>query len=331
MEVGRTLSVQYLVTGSVRRSARRIRIIVKLIDCVSGNQVWADSYDVEQAEVFEMQDQLVGKIAATLVGRVAAASVRHAKLKPPSSLAAYELVLRANAIKWDTLEAKAEARALLERAIEIDPEYAAPYSLLAAVKIREATYHTMLTPAVAREALRLARQAVDSAPSDSATHSVLSWVFIACRDNKMAETHVQMALELNPRNPFAMVNRGTVLVHRGLPDQALAWFEKAAETDPFFNPGWIQEKIAFSHFTARRYVQAADHLARVGKLRFYMHALAGAVFAQLGEYGLASSQIAQARSIRPDLCALHVAGLLQYEQPQEQAHLAESLALAGLF
>src|SRR5262249_44160825 len=100
VRVGRELGVHHLVEGSVRRLGDRIRITAQLIDAGSGHHVWADRFDCDQEDLFAVQDQVVRKIVGTLVGRLEAAGAERARRKPPASLAAYECVLRADALPF---------------------------------------------------------------------------------------------------------------------------------------------------------------------------------------------------------------------------------------
>lgn len=329
-KAGADLGVQYIVEGSVRKTSNRLRITAQLIQVSSRKHVWADSYDIPDRDFFDVQDRVVQRIVATLVGRVTDASVHHAKLKSPGSLAAYELVLRANALSWETKEAKNEARQLLEAALQIDPQYATAYSLLAAIMLRDAAYHSMLTMRVLDDCVTQASQAVAIDDNDSACHSILGWVLIARGDFVLASEHIDRALQLNPNNPFAMINRGSLLCQTGQPDAAIELFQKVMSSDPFFNPSWCREKLGFAHFTARRYSDALDQLSRVSKKRFYMQALEAACQAKLGMTNAVELALKRTFALRPDCSIEIVTSLLPYLNSDDSRHLAEALALAGL-
>ena len=100
-QVARELNVRFVVEGSVRRMGERIRISAQLIDTETGSHIWGEKFDRELAGIFSVQDQVVQTIVSTLVGRVQVSDVERARRKPPSSLAAYEYVLKANALPWD--------------------------------------------------------------------------------------------------------------------------------------------------------------------------------------------------------------------------------------
>jgi TolB-like protein/DNA-binding SARP family transcriptional activator/Tfp pilus assembly protein PilF len=329
-EAAQVLDAQYIVEGSVRRTGGRLRISVQLIEATTAKHVWADSYDDPESDLFAVQDEVVQKITGTLVGQLAVASVYHTRLRPPDSLAAYELVLRANALNWESQEAKIKARGLLEAALRIDPYYATAHALMAAVALREAAYHGRLTRAALDVAFAYASKAVDIDPNDSACHSILGWVLLACKDTELAGEHLSRALQLNPNNPFAMVNRGSLLVQLGRPDEAIDWFLRATRIDPYFNPSWVQEKLALAHFTGRRYDLAANHLTRSARLRFYMHALAAACQNELGRQDATRNSLQKALSIRPDLSVELVVELLPCSRLEDENHLRKTLIAAGV-
>jgi len=108
-QVARDLNVRYVVEGSIRRMGEHIRIAVQLIDGETGNHVWAERFDRDQADFFAVHDQVVRTIVSTLVGRVEVAAVERMSRRAPASLAAYECVLKGNALPWDDPIGSAEA------------------------------------------------------------------------------------------------------------------------------------------------------------------------------------------------------------------------------
>ncbi|WP_162820732.1 adenylate/guanylate cyclase domain-containing protein [Microvirga calopogonii] len=129
--LGKTLGVQFVLEGSVRRWGRQIRIFCQLVDAFSGEHIWTERFDRDEQEIFEVQDQLVRVIVGTLVGRVQAAGAERARSKPPANLAAYECVLRGNALPMGDLHAEDEARRWYRKAIKLDPGYGRAYAKLA--------------------------------------------------------------------------------------------------------------------------------------------------------------------------------------------------------
>ncbi len=160
--VGRDLGVQYIVDGSVRKSGDRVRINVQLIDALSSNQLWAERYDRDFADVFAVQEELAHAIAATVGSGVELARRDRATRLDPASFAAYDLVLRAKALMLKFTRTDVEkARALALRAIEIDPGNARAHADCAACCFNISMAHwTGEREQLFEEAFRYARRAV---------------------------------------------------------------------------------------------------------------------------------------------------------------------------
>jgi adenylate cyclase len=130
--VGRELGVRYVLEGSVRKGGDRVRITAQLIDAVTGNQIWAERYDREVADIFALQDEITSNVVATIEPQLYSAEDVRAKRKPAENLDAWDCVARAlSLIMKFTKHDNAAAQELLRRAIAIDPAYARAYSLLA--------------------------------------------------------------------------------------------------------------------------------------------------------------------------------------------------------
>ena len=125
IQVGRELVVRYIVEGSVRKSGNRVRITVQLIDALDGHHLWAERYDRDLEDIFEIQDELTQAIVSILPGRVEAAAQERAERKPTESMAAYECVLAGKRLHHrSTPDDNIRAQEMMDRAIELDPQYA---------------------------------------------------------------------------------------------------------------------------------------------------------------------------------------------------------------
>src|SRR5436190_22247508 len=200
--LGLELGVRFLVEGSVRRMGERIRITAQLIDAESGNHVWGERFDRPMADLFAVQDQVVQTIVGTLVGRVQASGADRARRRPPSSLDAYDHVLRGNALPWDDPAAAAEAKRAFERAIEIDPGYGLPHSLLAALVGREWENDLSAPRETLDRAFALAQRAVELAEDESTCHTILGQFCLEQRLFDLALHHTARGVEMNPANQW---------------------------------------------------------------------------------------------------------------------------------
>jgi adenylate cyclase len=131
-EVGRDLGVRYLLEGSVRKAGGRVRITAQLVDAAIGHHLWAERFDRDLADIFEVQDEVTRRIVATLAGKLAESERRRARSVQTENPEAYDCVLRGREF-WErfTPDDNREARRLYEKAIELDPDYARAYASLA--------------------------------------------------------------------------------------------------------------------------------------------------------------------------------------------------------
>ena len=177
-DVAHELGVAYIVEGSVRRAADRVRITAQLIDAGTGNHLWAERYDREMRDIFALQDEVARSVASTVSGRVEVAGRDQAVRLSPTALRAYDLVLRAKALMLKYTRADNEqALACAERAVELDPVSASAHAQLAWIYF----YNYMACWTVDREialakAYELAQRAVVLDETDSLAHSILGLV-----------------------------------------------------------------------------------------------------------------------------------------------------------
>ena len=137
-EIGRDLGVQYVVEGSVRKVGNRVRVTAQLVEAMSGNHLWAERYDRELEDIFEVQDEVAHTVAATVSGRLDDAGAERARRRPTEDLAAYDLFLRAyqHVHRWTRADLAA-ARPLLEKALDLDPNIARAHAYLGFVHVAD--------------------------------------------------------------------------------------------------------------------------------------------------------------------------------------------------
>ncbi len=176
-QVARQLAVRFVVEGSVRRMGERIRISVQLIDAETGSHVWNEKFDRREDEIFLVLDRVVQTIVSTLVGRVQVSVNERSRRKPPTNMAAYECVLKANALPWDDAAGAAEATRLVEKAIELDPDYALAHTLLAALTYSRWKDGPRGSDAAMDKAYALSMRAIELDDSESTCHALLAAFF----------------------------------------------------------------------------------------------------------------------------------------------------------
>ena len=203
-QIARELGVKYVLEGSARRAADRVRINAQLIDARAGGHIWADRFDRDLADIFAAQDEVIGKIVEALVGKLTAASLK--ERYRPANLEAYDLCLRGRAAWAHSPEAGVEAIPLFERAIALDPNYAEAYRWLAISQNTAWVYMNRPMDPFRQLSMASAKKAVELDPDDSGSHWVLAFVLLYERRWDESAKEFEISLRLNPNDADAWSN-----------------------------------------------------------------------------------------------------------------------------
>ncbi len=274
-QVGRELGVRYVLEGSVRKAAGRLRITGQLIEASSGAHLWAEKFDGVLEDVFELQDAVTERVVGAIETSVNQAEINRSRAKPTSNLDAYDYYLRA--LQQFTLYTRAGSDAAIEnaqKAISLDPDYALAKALLSSTYMsrRIRGWGTTADPA---KALAVAREAI---AQDSNNPSVLRWAGLtlgfwgdhdrsiallekaarlnvngsqillslgwvkvyACTDTERAIAHFERAMRLSPRDPrMASMLTGISFAHliSGHYEKALSFAQQSIDEGPQFTSG----------------------------------------------------------------------------------------------
>jgi TolB-like protein len=330
-QVARELQVRYVVEGSIRRLEGRVRINVQLIDAQTGSHVWGETFDRAIEDLFVVQDEVVQTIVSTLSGRVQASDTERARRKPPSSLAAYECVLKCNALPWDDPAGEAEATRLAEKAIELDPDYGFAYALLATLSYSRWDDGPKGSDAALEKAYALATRALELDAGESTCHALFAHACVHRRAFELAERHARRAVEINPTNQWNAADLGSILVYLGEPEEALSWFGKAREIDPYFDEPWCWRVAAIAHMLLYRYADALSALAHLRIRPYYVDAaLTAGCHAEMGAMDLARASVAECLSMKPDFSSQRFVRKLPFKVAADAEHLVSCVRLAGL-
>jgi len=321
--VGQELGAQYIVEGSVRKTGDRVRLTAQLIEAASGNHIWADRYDRPLTEIFSLQDDVVHRIARTVERRLSTDIAERAARKHPSSMAAYECVLKAR----ENITDVAVAENLLNRAIELDASYAAAYAVLTQVRMLQ--YWLTAKTRFLDEAVAAARTAVSLDPNDSYTHAGLGGAYTLKRDYSRAEFHIKRALINNPNDEVALRTLAHWLVRVGRPEEALVTLNGALQHDPFPSDfHWDIAAIAF--IIGRRYREAVDALMRVEEMAAWNHLYLAAAYGQLGDLEMARAEAAETLKMQPAFTIQRHMLVEAFQNAGDAEPLVEGMRNAGL-
>jgi TolB-like protein len=336
-EVGRTLGVRYILEGSIRKAANRIRITGQLIDAQTRAHLWADRFEGSLDDIFALQDQLAASVVGAIVPELERAEIERAKRKPTESLDAYDYYLRGMAnLNLGTRAAIDEALPLFMQAVTIDPAYASAYGMAAwCLFWRKLNgWMTDRTQEIA-EGTRLARLAVELGKEDAIAltrggHALAHLV----GDLDAGISLLERAKLLNPNLVSAWFLGGYLRVHSGDHEDGIAHLNHAMRLSPLDPEVFrIQAGIGLAHLYARRFDVAASWAEKsVLELPDFLFArcILAASQALAGQTEKARHAMAEIRRLGPTLRIANLQDWLPINREQDRATFSDGLRLAGL-
>jgi class 3 adenylate cyclase/TolB-like protein/tetratricopeptide (TPR) repeat protein len=308
-QVGRELGVRYVLEGDLETDPERVRVAVQLIDAGTGVQVWSERYDRPLRDVFAVRDELVGQIAGTLLsygGVVMADTVERARRKAPQNLDAYDYVQLAAAAFQTDKESLAEVRALLGKAIALDPSYPRAYYQLAWAHFQEALNGYSDDPARSLEQFHAAAEkmvALD--PMDPSAQVIAGLSYFKRGERARGEAAWERALALGPNDPSVLRNVGVNMAY-GMGTEraaeAVEMIKRARRLNPLA-PAWTIEGLGYASYFAGQYEQAIAALEASGAPSLELKVLKALAYAQLGRNTDAAREVKAILKERPDFTA----------------------------
>ncbi|XIA65652.1 winged helix-turn-helix domain-containing protein [Bradyrhizobium sp. TZ2] len=336
-QISRELGVRYVLEGSVRKAANRVRITGQLIDATAGTHLWAERFEGSLGDIFELQDQVAASVVGAIAPQLERAEIERAKRKPTGNLGAYDYYLRGMAdLHQGTREAIDEALRLFEKAIELDPDFASAYGTAAWCHFwRKVNGWRTDPPREAAEATRLARRAVELGRDDAVAltrggHALAH--FAGDLDGGIA-LH-DRAVVLNPNLAAAWFLGGYLRVWHGESDSAIERFERAMRLSPLDPETYrMQAGMAAAHLFAGRFDAAsllADKASRDLPSFLLAAGVAAASHTLAGRPEEGKRAMAQLRKLDPLLRISNLRDWLPIRRAEDLATFADGLRRAGL-
>jgi len=335
-QVGRELGVRYVLEGSVRKAGRRLRITGQLIDCATGAHIWADRYDGNAADVFDLQDRVTLDVVGAITPKLEQADIARVAHKPTGHIGAYDCYLRGVAAYHSAgEEGLKKAQAFCSQAIELDPGFAAPYAIAAFCQALQHGIGVRPTEVELALATRRSRRAVELDRDDAVILSMATWVEAhLTRDLDAAADLAERAIAINPNLAFAWAASGWVHVWMGKPGIGLKHLLQARRLSPLdVNQRFVLTGIAQAHFMLEQYDKAFAIAVRA--LQNWRQAptyrVAAASAALSGRLVEARKFVAGLLEVDPGrrLATLEET-LGAYRRAEDIKHLKRGLQLAGL-
>lgn len=334
-QAARELGVRYVLEGSLRKSGNRVRVTGQFIEAESGRHLWADRFDGELVDIFDLQDHLVTKVVGAIAPQLEKAEIERAKRELTSDPAAYDFYLRglAHWNRWSKAD-NAKALKLFYAAIDKDPEFATPYGLAASC-YQFAKANGWQSEFDEEEILRLTERAMEVGNDDAVA---LCWAghvrAFFFKEVDRALLLINRALELDVNLAVAWQRSGWVRGYAGDSDGAIESLNKAMRLDPLDTRVFLtQSAMAFAHFVAERDREAAEWAAMALRTKAnWMPALRVAIAsnAMQGRVAEAKAALQSYRQIDPDVSIRKICEHYPFRRQEDKQRLVKALRSAGI-
>jgi adenylate cyclase len=328
-QIARDLGVHYVLEGSVRRAGNRVRVTAQLIDAATEAHLWANRFDREITDIFDIQDEIARTVAANVSGRASAAFALRVFSKPPENMAAWEYVLAAKVLHHrGERDDNAQAQRLIDRAIETDPTFSVAHAwkccILGQAWERGFGEFSQLYPVAIAEL----HKAIALDPNDLEANRVMCEAYMADRKLDDARRHNDRAYAINPNDPRIVAQRGELLTWLGRAEEGAEWIRTAMQLDPY-------EIHSRAHLLGRalviqgRYRDAVEAYATNPQPRWSRRAEHAAALALAGEMEAARAQAAEVLRVNPRFSTANYVASLPFTRAEDTERMRDGLRKCG--
>ncbi len=306
-QIGKELGVRYVLEGSVRKSGNRVRITAQLIEAENGNHIWAERYDRELADIFELQDEITLTIAAAVEPELAGSERSRALYKPTNDLKAWDFYQRGLAKLWQLdKENTAEGAGFMREAVSMDPRFGQAYAYLAFVDFWDVVLGwTEDRERTLRQGIANAQKAISIDQRDYIAHWALGRLHNANGNQQSAISELETSISINPNFVHAYHGLCTVHTHLGHPEKAIEYADMAIRLSP--NDPLMWTFVAYKGMAYailgkfEKAIELLEHACRYPTVQCLPPALLAAYYALVGRKEDAAASLAHARSLEPTL------------------------------
>ena len=323
--VGERLGVRYVLGGTIRQFGKQIRLSLSLTETETGGVVWSDRLNDSIEGLVDRLDELVSRIASTVLGRIEANEIAAARRLKPESMTAYEFHLRG--LEFHRLggvldENLREATKWFERAIEADANISRPRAMWVCARSGLPEFDW-------EDGERRTQRALELDPNDPEANRIMGSILMHRGAFDASRKYHEKAMELSPSDAYIKGRSAAFYNFSGEPERALQLLDAAGELDPFLHVWCVEERVAVLYHLGkyREAIEAALQLTfQTRRSRLYR----AAAHAALGETARAREIVAEAVASTPDLTAEFIEAQECYRDPAVKRKLVETLVQAGL-
>ena len=335
-EVAKELGVRYVLEGSVRKSGSRVRVTAQLIDAYDGAHIWAERYNRQLEDIFDLQDEMTENITKAIAPELEMVEARRAQTKRPDSLDAWDIVLRAKALSANmTIDRVVEARQLAEHALELQPDYGEALSVVALCYGRE----TILSYSPGRiekanKAVQLARQALNENPNDTTALVARSMGEMALGLMDEAVETMRQCVQINPNDHTGHRALAAALCRNGDYQAAINEADIALSFSPgVVNMFAIYSTLAYAYLGIGNTIEAKkwiEKLAQVYPDFSDSHHLPAVVYVELGQFDDAKKAMARFLDSNRGATITYIREWFTFNDPKFRERYISALRLAGM-
>ena len=333
-DVGRELGVQHVLEGRVRKAGNRIRINVQLLDACSGGHVWAERYDCELTNIFDLQDEIAQKIVFALKVTLTPEEQARFRQAPTTNFDAYDCYLRGlDCFHLYSPLGMSQARHLFERALTLDPQYAGAYASLGLVCAMEWSFQWHLDGvATLSQAATYVQKAVTLDPGLPLAHRILGMIFLWQKRYDQAVEESQRALALDPNSADGYAYLGFLFSFMGRSVEGLKAVQTAMRLNPY-DPASYEIPLAASYYFAQRHEEAVQTLqqtiSRAPDL-LSAHLFLASLYSEAGKEAKARAEVDEIIRIHPRFSVDAFGKMFPIKNPEVRERFLTYLRKAGL-
>jgi TolB-like protein len=297
--IGRELGAQYVVEGSVRKAGDRLRVSIQLIEAANGNHLWAERYDRELRDIFDVQDEITRAICAAIPSQLDRLAVEQMRRTAPKNLTAYDCELRGRWAFFHLADGLAVALSWYEKAVDADPTYALAHAGLGMTSVFGILTFGLPPEPTSTRGREHARKAIALDEANPTVNCYAAYTYHISGEHRLTRKHAERAVSLNPNDPFANYVLGCALSYTGEPEQALECFSRSERLEPYAPDDQRLDTLCDCYYMLHNYAKVIEIHETYQNVPAFLYLVLAAAYAQYGNLEKAAEAVKSYEKLRP--------------------------------